>query len=209
MEIYSLKLPHRFIHLTNYSINKKSETYVPNDDHDEDQESASKWTFATFKTYLDSIGIDFNTIFKNIEDVVVKTILSIEGILFTANVNQVPHRHNCFELFGFDILLDSKLKPWLLEVNLSPSLACESALDLKVKGDLISDLFNLAGVVPLDQRTYSEPNMFGKNQNLMSYGATIPNYDKKSSSYTEMKPMENLTKEEKAVLRETNEEWER
>jgi len=199
----------RFIHLTNYSINKKSETYVPNDDHDEDQESASKWTFATFKTYLDSIGIDFNTIFKNIEDVVVKTILSIEGILFTANVNQVPHRHNCFELFGFDILLDSKLKPWLLEVNLSPSLACESALDLKVKGDLISDLFNLAGVVPLDQRTYSEPNMFGKNQNLMSYGATIPNYDKKSSSYTEMKPMENLTKEEKAVLRETNEEWER
>jgi len=88
-------------------------------------------------------------------------------------------------------------------------LACESALDLKVKGDLISDLFNLAGVVPLDQRTYNEPSMFGKNQNLVSYGATIPNYDKKSSSYTEMKPMENLTKEEKAVLRETNEEWER
>jgi len=200
----------RFIHLTNYSINKKSETYVPNDDHNvEDQESASKWTFATFKTYLESVGIDYNAIFNKIEDVVVKTILSIEGHLFSANINQVPHRHNCFELFGFDILLDSKLKPWLLEVNLSPSLACESALDLKVKGDLISDLFNLAGVVPLDQRTYHETSTFGKNQNLASYGATIPNYDKKSSSYTEMKPMENLTKEEKTVLRETNEEWER
>lgn len=57
----------------------------------------------------------------------------------------VPHRNNCFELLGFDILVDSALNPWLLEVNLSPSLSCDSALDQHIKANLISDLFNLAG----------------------------------------------------------------
>lgn len=56
------------------------------------------------------------------------------------------YRTNCFELFGFDVLLDSDLKPWLLEINLSPSLACESPLDTDIKTKLISDTFNLVGI---------------------------------------------------------------
>lgn len=40
---------------------------------------------------------------------------------------------NCFEMLGFDVMIDTDLKPWLLEVNLSPSLACDSPIDLKIK----------------------------------------------------------------------------
>ena len=68
--------------------------------------------------------------------------------MLTQAFNQyVPDRHNCFQLFGFDVLIDNKLNPWLLEVNLSPSLACDSPLDQKIKSKLISNMLNLIGVV--------------------------------------------------------------
>jgi len=47
-----------------------------------------------------------------------------------------------YELFGFDILLDSKLKPWLIEVNISPSLHSSSPLDLDVKSPLTTGKMN-------------------------------------------------------------------
>jgi tubulin polyglutamylase TTLL6/13 len=47
----------------------------------------------------------------------------------------------CFELLGFDILLDHKYKPLLLEVNHAPSFATHSPLDLHIKEGLFKDLF--------------------------------------------------------------------
>lgn len=44
-------------------------------------------------------------------------------------------------------MIDNTLKPHLVEVNLSPSMACGSPLDLKIKGSLIKDVFNLVGIV--------------------------------------------------------------
>lgn len=54
------------------------------------------------------------------------------------------------ELYGFDILIDSELKPWLLEVNLSPSLACDTPLDTRVKSALLVDLLTLIGLPAVD-----------------------------------------------------------
>jgi len=57
----------------------------------------------------------------------------------------------CFELLGFDIILDKELQPKLLEVNHAPSFATDSPLDYDVKKAVFVDMFNLLGVT-LDRK---------------------------------------------------------
>ena len=52
----------------------------------------------------------------------------------------------CFQLFGVDVMLDAALRPHVFEVNLDPSLATDTALDLRVKAAVLTDLLNLVGV---------------------------------------------------------------
>ena len=35
----------------------------------------------------------------------------------------IESKHNSFELFGFDFVVDKDLKLWLIEVNMSPACA--------------------------------------------------------------------------------------
>jgi len=51
-------------------------------------------------------------IVHKIHYMVIKTLESIDTL---------EHKKGCFELYGFDIILDSTFTPWLLEVNLSPA----------------------------------------------------------------------------------------
>jgi hypothetical protein len=51
-----------------------------------------------------------------------------------------------YQMFGYDIMLDNQLNPWILEVNLSPSLATDSPIDRDIKSNLVNDIFNLIGV---------------------------------------------------------------
>ena len=73
-------------------------------------------------------------------------------------------------------MLDSNLKPWLIEINLSPSLACDSPLDFEIKGNLLSDTFNLIGIKKFDRKKESENKV--KNR-MKSYNARGKNLNQK------------------------------
>ncbi|XP_074641434.1 tubulin polyglutamylase TTLL5-like isoform X2 [Tubulanus polymorphus] len=144
------------MHLTNYSVNKKNHDYVHNDDA-EVEDYGNKWSLGALLRYLRSEDKDTTALMMRIEDVLIKSILSVEPQVATACKMFMPFRGNCFELYGFDILIDEALRPWILEVNLSPSLACDSPLDLKIKANMMSDLFTLVGFVchdPMVRKVY-------------------------------------------------------
>jgi hypothetical protein len=67
--------------LTNFSVNKKNSIFKADDGS---KGEGYKWSFETLKLKFEELGIDWRPIFVDIEDIVVKTFLSIESTLFTA-----------------------------------------------------------------------------------------------------------------------------
>jgi len=167
-----------FIHLTNYSINKQNPNYKSNikdnkeiaemEEIEEDYEQcddSSKWSLVEYRNYFKKEGKDkdLEKIWKQIEDIVIKTMINVTEVNsrdLSGNKN-----NNVFELYGFDILVDEKFKVWLLEVNVNPSLHCNSPLDLSIKTELIVDLFNLIGIVPFNHNNNEEVYNLSRKKN--------------------------------------------
>jgi len=168
----------RFSHLTNYSINKKHEKYIQNLNLGTDDEG-NKWSISALSRYLESIGVDMNLLWSRIYDIIIKSFLSIDTHVYTA-IKKIPgFKNNCFEVYGFDILIDSNLRPWILEANLSPSFATDSPLDLAIKSNLITDVFNLIGIRKMDRRRDNATKM---KQRFKNYSKPKHNQNRGISS---------------------------
>jgi tubulin polyglutamylase TTLL4 len=131
------------MHLTNYSVNKKNSAFTPNSDETVCQ--GHKWGLQALWRYLKGKGIDVDNLWESIKDVIIKTVISSESAVSSLMKAHVHNRWCCHELFGFDIMLDDQLKPWVLEVNISPSLHSNSTLDENIKGQMVRDILNMAG----------------------------------------------------------------
>ena len=66
----------------------------------------------------------------------------------------------CFEILGMDVILDYKLKPWLLEVNHTPSFTTDSKIDEHIKYNLINDTINLLNINANDKQIYANKQVF-------------------------------------------------
>merc|ERR1719152_292783 len=63
------------------------------------------------------------------------------------SVQQVMiHDKHCFELYGYDVLFDDTFKPWLLEVNASPSLTANTKDDYHLKLAMLTSVLDIVDV---------------------------------------------------------------
>ena len=155
-EPFNLKnIEDKFSHLTNYAINKKNKKFIQTEILENDG-NGSKWSLTAFNKYLAGMKINLHLFWSKIYDVIIKSLLSVEPLISSAAKKYDSNCRNCFELFGYDILIDNELKPWIMEVNLSPSLSTDSKLDFKIKSNLVKDILNLAGIYIFDRKKNSK-----------------------------------------------------
>ncbi|XP_015198900.1 tubulin polyglutamylase ttll6-like isoform X2 [Lepisosteus oculatus] len=152
------------MHLTNYAINKHNDNFI------RDEETGSKRKLSTLKEWLELHCYDIQALWSNMEDVIIKTLISAHPILKHNYCTGFPNQlgpSSCFEILGFDILLDSKLKPWLLEVNHSPSFTTDSELDRQVKEALLTDTLRLLNLGVNDRRRLLEEDKRRAKERLL------------------------------------------
>lgn len=74
-------------------------------------------------------------LFGNISWLIVHSLRAVAPVIAT-------DRH-CFECYGYDIIIDNALKPWLVEVNASPSLTSTTVNDRILKYKLIDNILSI------------------------------------------------------------------
>lgn len=88
-------------------------------------------------------------LFSQIEAIVLASLKACQGVI-------INDRH-CFELYGYDIIVDADLKPWLIEVNASPSLAASTPADRLMKAQVINDVLNVVAPLEWQRGTSARP----------------------------------------------------
>uniref|UniRef100_A0A7S0PTM5 Tubulin--tyrosine ligase-like protein 9 n=2 Tax=Coccolithus braarudii TaxID=221442 RepID=A0A7S0PTM5_9EUKA len=121
-----------YVHLTNVAVQKTGPGY--------DAGAGCKWPLRNLKLYLiGKFGVQAtDKLFYEIQELVISSLLSVQKVMI--------HDKHCFEMYGYDILIDDALKPWLIEVNASPSLTADTPQDYELKFGLLDDLYTVIDV---------------------------------------------------------------
>eukprot|EP00927_Polykrikos_kofoidii_P074103 TRINITY_DN70067_c0_g1_i1.p1 TRINITY_DN70067_c0_g1~~TRINITY_DN70067_c0_g1_i1.p1 ORF type:complete len:513 (-),score=66.54 TRINITY_DN70067_c0_g1_i1:140-1588(-) len=122
-------LSNAVVHLTNVAVQKHCENY--------DDKRGGKWDLHHLKLYLTAQeGPEkVENLFRAIQDVILFSLLSVQKVM-------IQDKH-CFELYGYDIMISSDFKPWLIEVNASPSLSANTPNDYDMKFGLLDDTMSV------------------------------------------------------------------
>ena len=162
-EKYKLDLEaieNKYSHLTNTAINIGHKNYQkPKNINDE---QSNEWYLHTYKNYLKRKKIYVDSIFVKIKDIIIKTVISGQEKIINTTSELKLNDMNMFNLFGFDIIINDKFIPYLLEVNTRPSMESYNNFDKIIKSNLFADTLNIAGI-----------KLFSHEQNYRSFDKDI------------------------------------
>jgi hypothetical protein len=68
------------------------------------------------KIYKDS-NLDFDKVLRKIKKIVILTMISVEKKMLNRFHSTYKTRNSFYELYGFDVLITNKMRPYLIEVN--------------------------------------------------------------------------------------------
>ncbi|CAN0147841.1 unnamed protein product, partial [Ectocarpus fasciculatus] len=144
------------MHLTNYAVNKNNANF-----HQPGEAQAEDGSKRAVAWFMDWIREDWgdekaDRLWRRIGNISVKTLLTIlptlsreyEQSFKSFNNGMMFRGSRCFEVLGLDIMIDSKLNPWMIEVNHLPSFGTDSPLDLDIKERLMDEVFDCLHVLP-------------------------------------------------------------
>ena len=108
-------LSNNFMHLTNNSISKNASNF------ENTENCGFMWDLEQFKEHLLNLkGYDVwsESLFPAIKRLIISSILTAGKLI----------RRNSFELLGLDLMVDTSLRPWLIEINSSPAMDYSTVL---------------------------------------------------------------------------------
>ena len=133
------------------------------------------------------MGVSYDEVFKQIKLLCVKTLMAVEPSI-TTSMRSAKYRNQCFEVYGFDVMVDAKLRPWLLEVNVAPSLSSSSPYDKQVKTMLLCDTLHLVGFQPFDRKRVDDERKKENKSRLLGLG-----YDPKAKGLRGQEDMNTMS----------------
>jgi tubulin polyglutamylase TTLL9 len=118
-----------FIHVTNTAVQKTNPKY--------DNKFGCKWGLRDLKQHIASTmgPAVANKVFGDTQALIMRTLQAVQKVMMN-------DRH-VFELYGYDVLIDDTMRPWLVEVNSSPSLTAETPADYHLKFNMLEDMLNI------------------------------------------------------------------
>ena len=144
-ELYDINTTNKFIHITNHSLQKKSAKF-------EQFEFGNEMSYSDFKKFMEEENIPLDKFNSMIEDMKMLVKISFKSVgKKLLKVTPVF----CFEIFGYDFILDNDFRPWILEINNNPGLGISSPVIQKLVPRMFDDALRLT-IDKIFETQYSE-----------------------------------------------------